>query len=158
MELNDEISALKNEAILLSEIRLILWLAGHRHYNTVTPLPSPDPARPELGFWQVETASLRDYPQQFRTFDIVRNSDGTASIFAIDVDPAVADGSPAALSRAYGVGALKLFKMDEAVHMGDLVLPPLPYMPTGSYNAELVVQLSPEMQARLRNCGTPLRD
>ena len=140
-------------AKLHSYPNLILWLAGHRHYNTITPLPSPDPARPELGFWQVETSSLRDFPQQFRTFDIVRNSDGTASIFAIDVDPAVADGSPAALSRTYGVGALKLFRMDEAVHMGDLAMPPLPYMPTGSYNAELVVPLSSEMQAKLSGLG-----
>ena len=48
---------------------LLLWMAGHRHINTVTPQPSPDPANhPEYGFWEVETSSLRDFPQQFRTF------------------------------------------------------------------------------------------
>jgi len=140
-------------AKLHSYPNLILWIAGHRHVNTITALPSPDPARPELGFWEVETSSLRDFPQQFRTFEIVRNSDDTASIFATDVDPAVADGSPAAISRAYGVGALKLFKMDEGTVLGDITLPPLPLMPTGSYNAELVVQLSPEMQAKLSRLG-----
>ena len=134
---------------------LILWIAGHRHYNTITPVPSPDATRPELGFWEVETSSLRDFPQQFRTFDIVRNSDDTISIFATDVDPAVEEGSPAAISRSYGVGSLKLFKMDEEGQMEGVTLPPLPYMPTGSYNAELLVQLSPEMQTKLRGMGTP---
>jgi hypothetical protein len=56
------------------------------------------------------------------------------------------------------VGALKLFKMDEGTSLGDITIPPLPLMPTGSYNAELVVQLSPEMQAKMRCYGTPLTD
>ena len=108
------------------------------------PLASPDADRPELGFWQVETSSLRGFPQQFRTIEIVRNSVSTVSIFATDVDPAVEDGSPAAISRAYGVAAQQLFKT------------PLPGLPTASYNAELLVQLSSEMQAKVRNCGAPL--
>jgi len=80
---------------------------------------------------------LRDFPQQFRTFEIVRNSDETVSILTTDVDPAVEDGSPAATSRTYGVAAQQLFKN------------PLGLEPTCSYNAELVVQLSPEMQSEL---------
>ena len=51
----------------------MLWIAGHRHRNPVTAFASPDPERPELGFWKIETSSLRDFPQQFRTFDIVRS-------------------------------------------------------------------------------------
>jgi len=118
---------------------LILWLAGHRHLNTVTAQKSPDPARPELGFWEVETSSLRNFPQQFRTFEIVLNSDNTVSIFTTNVDPAVRDGSLAAQSRSYAVAAWEIFNLTT-----DL-------MPTGSYNAELVIQLSPEMQGRLRS-------
>ena len=119
---------------------LILWISGHRHYNSVTALPSPDPVhRPELGFWEVETASLRDFPQQFRLFDIVRNSDNTISIFTTNVDPAVKKGSPAAKSRSYGIAASEIFPG-----------PPLPYAPTGAYNAELVKQLSAEMKAKIK--------
>ena len=125
---------------------LILWAAGHRHINTVTAFKSPDPARPELGFWQVETSSLRDFPQQFRLFEIVRNSDNTVSILATDVDPIVKEGSPAAISRSYAVAAQQIFKND------------MPFLPTGSYNAELVAPLSPEMQARLQKAGKPIRE
>jgi hypothetical protein len=53
---------------------------------------SPDPVNaPEKGFWHVETSSLRDLPQQFRTFEIYLNSDYAISIVATDVDPAVKD-------------------------------------------------------------------
>ena len=137
-----------SEAQLIAKLHefpnLIAWVAGHRHGNTVTAFKSPDADRPELGFWQIETASLRDFPQQFRTFELIRNSDNTVSILAIDVDTAVRAGTPAAMSRSYAVAAQQIFDN------------PTPYLPTGSYNAELVVPLSPEMQARIQGYGTPL--
>jgi metallophosphoesterase (TIGR03768 family) len=123
---------------------LLLWIAGHRHFNTVTAQISPDKSRPELGFWEVETAALRDFPQQFRTFEIVRNSDNTVSIFTTNVDTAVRDGSPAARSRSYAVAMKQIFNTT------------LPYMPSASYNAELVKPLSPEMQVKIQNYGTPV--
>ena len=124
---------------------LILWVAGHRHVNAITPFTSPQPDHPELGFWQVETSSLRDFPQQFRTFQIVRNSDATLSIFATGIDPAVAPGSLAATSRGYAVAAQQLFRNQ------------LSTQPTGAANAELVIALSAEMQRKLQQSGTPLR-
>lgn len=123
---------------------LLLWVSGHRHQNTITAFKSPDPAHPERGFWEVETASLREYPQQFRTFEIVRNSDNTISVFTTDVDPSVSAGSPAAISRSYAVAAYQIFNLTaDPEHVG-------------SYNAELVKQLSPEMQEKIRNTGTPV--
>lgn len=124
---------------------LILWVAGHRHVNVVTPMASPDADHPELGFWEIETSSLRDFPQQFRTFEIIRNSDNTISIITIDVDPAVKDGSMAATSRSYAVAAQELFTNQV-----------MPLLPTGSYNAELVKQLTPEMQEKIQKYGTPI--
>jgi metallophosphoesterase (TIGR03768 family) len=123
---------------------IILWIAGHLHRNMVTAFKSPDPNRPELGFWEIETSSLRDFPQQFRTFEIVRNSDNTVSIFTTDIDPAVKDGSLAEISRFYAVASLQLFKNR------------LDILPFGAYNAELVKQLSPEMQVKIQNYGTPI--
>ncbi len=134
------------EAQLIAKLHeypnLILWLAGHRHLNTVTPFPSTDP---QYGFWQIETPSIRDYPQQFRTFKIVRNSDNTISIITTDVDPAITDGSLAAISRSYGIAALEIFN--------NFVLQP---QPSGMYNAELVKQLSPQMQTVIQNYGIPI--
>jgi len=99
-------SSVVSDATLLSYLHaypnLILWIAGHRHVNTVTPQPDPE-GDPTLGFWEVETASLHDFPQQFRTFDIRRNSDNTVSIIATNVDPAVMEGSPAATSRGFAL-------------------------------------------------------
>ena len=124
---------------------LILLMAGHRHENTVTPHPSPDPAAPEKGFWQVETPSLRDFPRQFRTWEILRNSDNTISILTTDVDPVVETNSPAWKSLGYAVGAFRLFGNgaldDTSSH---------------TYNAELVKILSPAMQAKIAGYGAPL--
>jgi hypothetical protein len=124
---------------------LILLLAGHRHKNTVTPQPSPDPSQPERGFWEVETASLRDFPQEFRTFDIRRNRDNTISIVTLDVDPAVEEGSPAADSRGYAIGTSRIFTNTA---FSDIT--------SHAYNAELVKQLTAAMQTKIANFGGPL--
>ncbi len=87
---------------------LLMWIAGHRHLNTVKAFVSPDPAQPEKGFWQVETSSLRDFPQQFRTFEIYVNSDYTIAIKTINVDPAVKAGTPAASSRKYAIATYQI--------------------------------------------------
>lgn len=132
------------EAELIAKLHtypnLMLWIAGHRHVNTVTAMPSPDPDKPELGFWQVETASLRDFPQEFRIFDIVRNQDDTVSIITTNVDPAAKEGSPAALSRSCSIAAKQVFEVEA----------PTPC------NTELFKQLSKKMQNKLKNCVTPL--
>ena len=85
----------------------------------------------------METSSLRDFPQQLRLFEIARNSDDTVSVLAVDVDPVFANGSPEAISRTYAVAAQEIFDN------------PIGRLPTGSYNAELVVQLAPEMREKL---------
>ena len=109
---------------------LILWMSGHRHLNTVTPQPAPGSKGPEYGFWEVETASLRDFPQGFRTFDIMRNDNNTVSIFVTNVDPAAQGTSPAMKSRGYAMGAAKISQgslTDTTSHV---------------YNAELIKPLA----------------
>lgn len=129
---------------------LILWISGHRHVNVVTPQPydaSIPGQGPQNSFWEVETASLRDFPQQFRTFDIRRNRDNTLSIVVTNVDTAVTDGSPAAKSRGYAIGAARIFGATDAI---------LADTSSHAYNAELVLQLTPEMQAQIAGFGSPL--
>ncbi len=120
---------------------LLLWIAGHRHFSTITPMPSPDAARPELGFWEVETGSLREFPQQLRTFKIARNSDGTVSVFVTNVDPIV-DNSLAAKGRSYAIAGGQIFNAWQ----------------TGvGPNAELVKKLTPAMQAKLKKLHIPAK-
>ncbi len=79
-------------------------MSGHVHRNAITPQPDPN-GDPNYGFWEVETPSLRDFPQQLRRFQIVRNSDNTISIFAIDVDTAV---NPARLQNGSDIARVDL--------------------------------------------------
>jgi hypothetical protein len=137
-------------ATLRSYPNLILWIAGHRHQNTVTAQPYDSAILsqgPQNSFWEVETSSLRDFPQQLRTFNILRNSDNTVSIMITNVDPAVTAGSPAAKSRGYAIGAQRIFGATPAI-LADTT--------SHSYNAELVKQLSPEMQAKIANYGSTI--
>jgi len=133
---------------------LILWIAGHRHINVVTPQAAPTGSGagqgPEYSFWEVETASLRDFPQQFRTFEILRNSDDSISIFVTDVDPAVAPGSPAATSRGYAIGAARIFSTPPSIPTGAAAA-----ASSLAYNAELVKQLSPTMKTIIHNLVLP---
>jgi len=124
---------------------LILVMAGHRHQNVATPFPSPDPDHPERGFWQVETVSMREFPQQLCAWEILRNSDNTISILTTSVDPVVEENTPAWDSRVYGVAAERIF--------GRLALDDTS---SHTFNAELVVPLSPTMQSKIAAFGTSL--
>ena len=139
-------------AELQSHPNLLMWMAGHRHLSTVKAFISPDPVHaPEKGFWHVETPSLRDFPQQFRTFEIYLNSDESISIVTTNVDPAVREGTPAATSRTYAIAATQIVQTwDVTTKWNPTNDPTVKPMPAGSYNAELVKPLSPAMKAKLR--------
>jgi metallophosphoesterase (TIGR03768 family) len=126
-------------ATLWSYPNLVLWVAGHMHRNTITPQPNPTADNPDYGFWTVETPSLRDFPQQFRHIQIVRNPEGNISTFVLSVDHGAApleDGSPspALKSRQCAISAQQIFA--NAGQQGPNMDPA-----TCVYNAELVIQL-----------------
>lgn len=151
---------------LHSHPNLLMWMAGHRHVNTVKAFLTDDALKPERGFWQVETCSLLNFPQQFRLFDINLNSDYTISIMATNVDPAAKEGTPAGTSRKYAVATQQIvnnsltpnFKgADPTISGYPNVLDPSitktnAAMDTNSlsYNGELFKQLSPTMEAKMR--------
>ncbi|MHC1728164.1 MAG: TIGR03768 family metallophosphoesterase [Syntrophobacteraceae bacterium] len=135
----------------------IMWVAGHVHRNTITPQPakqgadSHDPLYGH-GLWMVETPSLRDYPQQFRRFEIVRNSGNkTLSILVDSIDHAstTINGtpSPSLKSRTRAVAAQQIFgsRWQQGPGMD-------PYPSSSVLNAQLCVQLSqltPGLQKKL---------
>jgi metallophosphoesterase (TIGR03768 family) len=163
-------------AELHSHPNLLMWIAGHRHVNTVKAFVTDVSTQPERGFWQVETSSLHDFPQQFRTFDIQLNSDYTISIMATNVDPAVKEGTPAWTARKYAVASQQIVKNDlkPSFPNADPTLDGYPFTPVApfygpeafdasitktnegidpniySYNAELLVQLSAAMQTKMK--------
>ena len=144
---NSPVSLTNVLAALHAYPNLLLWICGHTHQNNIIPQPSPYPDRPEYGFWEVQTASLRDFPQEFRAFEILRNTDNSISIRVTDIDPEVAADTPAAKSRGYAIGAARIFGT-----------PCTSLTDTNSYahNAELLKLLTPPMQTKIAAYGGPL--
>ncbi|MEO6627438.1 MAG: TIGR03767 family metallophosphoesterase [Aquihabitans sp.] len=64
---------------------VVLWANGHCHEHRVIPHPG---VRPGAGWWEVNTASLIDFSQQARTYEVVDNRDGTLSILVTVLDHA----------------------------------------------------------------------
>jgi metallophosphoesterase (TIGR03767 family) len=77
-------------ALLLKFPNVILWVNGHTHVNAIQPVKRTLPTTVPGGFWEVNTASHVDWPQQARLIELADNRDGTLSIFGTIVDSAAA--------------------------------------------------------------------
>jgi metallophosphoesterase (TIGR03768 family) len=142
-------------AALHSYPNLILWVTGHMHRNNIKSEMSTN--GPAYDFWEVETPSLRDFPEEFRTFEILRNTDNSISIVTTDIDPEVTPGSNADESRGFAIGAARIFAVScpPPTSNGDGTWN---FTDAGSYttNAELIKFLTPSMQEKIANYGGPL--
>ncbi len=98
--LGDEVTAL-----LLAHPQVVLWVNGHTHVNKVTPHARPA-GGPPGGFWELNTASHIDWPQQARLVEIADNGDGTLSVFGTILDFAAPAADPAALRAPNSLAAL----------------------------------------------------
>jgi len=65
-------------ALLASYPNFFIFLEGHGHDNLVAPRPGTGDSP---GYWEVETPSDMDFPQQARIFEIVDNRDGTGIVY-----------------------------------------------------------------------------
>jgi 3',5'-cyclic AMP phosphodiesterase CpdA len=65
--------------VLLSNDQVVALVCGHAHVNRIVAFPHPDGSG--KGFWQIQTASLIDYPQQARIIELLNNKNGTGSIW-----------------------------------------------------------------------------
>jgi metallophosphoesterase (TIGR03767 family) len=83
---------------------VLAWINGHTHSNAISPHSGTNPKR---SFWEINTASHIEFPQQARIIDICRNGDGTLSLFTTLIESAAPyqalheDGSQAALASLY---------------------------------------------------------
>lgn len=69
--------------LLLAHPNVVAWVNGHTHRNGIIAHKT---AGGTGGFWEINTASHIDFPQQARLIELVDNHDGTLSIFATMVD------------------------------------------------------------------------
>lgn len=74
--------------LLLRFPNAVLWVNGHTHVNCVTPHTRHPESPVAGGFWELNTASHVDWPQQARLVELVDNGDGTLSVFGTIIDHA----------------------------------------------------------------------
>ena len=72
--------------LLLRYPNVVAWVNGHTHVNNIIPHRRPAGWQAPGGFWEINTASHIDFPQQARIVELVDNRDGTLSIFGTIID------------------------------------------------------------------------
>ena len=92
---------------LVKHDNVIAWINGHTHTNTVRAHVRKSKGKVVNGFWEINTASHIDWPQQGRILEIANNRDGTLSIFSTMVDHA----APVAWDAA---------RLDDPLHLAAL--------------------------------------
>jgi metallophosphoesterase (TIGR03767 family) len=70
--------------VLLAHPHVVAWVNGHTHDNVVRSHAREGGG----GFWEINTASHIDWPQQSRLIELMDNDDGSLSIFCTMVDHA----------------------------------------------------------------------
>jgi 3',5'-cyclic AMP phosphodiesterase CpdA len=90
-----DVTAVELDGLLASYPNLIAWVAGHTHRHCVRPfkvtgetgtngvVTAPVACKAPgacTGFWQIESASLIDFPQEQRLIEVFDNGDGTGTI------------------------------------------------------------------------------
>jgi len=119
-------------ALLQRFPNVLAWVNGHTHVNDINPRMGPTLER---SFWEINTASHIDYPQQARLLEVVDNHDSTLSIFTtlIEADSPYQvkydDRSPEGLASLYREFSLNDVHYDPARlglpkdHNTELLLP-----------------------------------
>jgi hypothetical protein len=82
------------KTLLLHHPNVVAYVNGHTHHNQVKAFKQPAKSQYRGGFWQVNTASHVDWPQQSRTIEFFDNNDGTLSIFGTILDTAASVAAP----------------------------------------------------------------
>ncbi|MGN6251680.1 MAG: TIGR03767 family metallophosphoesterase [Marmoricola sp.] len=89
--------------LFLDNPQVVAWVNGHTHRNQVWARPRPDGTG---GFWEINTASHIDFPQQSRLIELADNGDGTLSIFTTMLDHAGPASYGGDLASTVGLASL----------------------------------------------------
>jgi 3',5'-cyclic AMP phosphodiesterase CpdA len=106
----DEVSApaLEEEVrrLLAKHPNVILWFSGHVHDHKITQSRNSDGSH---AFWEIRTGSHIDWPQQSRTIEIVKSSNGKIAIGTVVFDhagPVVFNGTADELADPVALAGL----------------------------------------------------
>jgi metallophosphoesterase (TIGR03767 family) len=102
--------------LLLRYPNVVAYVSGHTHENAIDPYIN---RRSRTGFWQLNTASLVDPPQQLRTIELMDNRDGTLSIFNTVLDTAAPAAVPAPGTNAGSFSNDQLASISRAASFRD---------------------------------------
>jgi metallophosphoesterase (TIGR03767 family) len=102
----DRVNGTTVRDLLLRFPNVVAWVNGHTHHNDVQPHARPSGAAVGGGFWEINTASHVDWPQQSRIVEVVGNGDGTLSIFGTIIDHAAPTAWPTGPSTPLELAAL----------------------------------------------------
>ena len=91
------------KAELLKHPNVVAWVNGHTHKNEIVAHKATSGTG---GFWEVNTASHVDFPQQARLIELVDNHDGTLSIFGTMIDHAGPAAHGGNLANTVGLASL----------------------------------------------------
>ena len=91
------------KAALLEHPNVVAWVNGHTHRNQILAQTN---AAGTAGFWEINTASHVEFPQQARLIELLDNHDGTLSIFTTMVDHAGPAAYEGELGNNLGLASL----------------------------------------------------
>jgi hypothetical protein len=101
-------------SLLLRYPNVVAYVAGHTHDNRVDLV-----RRGRAGFWQINTASHADTPQQSRLIELMDNRDGTLSLFATVLDHAAPIEAPAPGTAAAALTDTQLASLSRVLAWND---------------------------------------
>jgi hypothetical protein len=103
------------KALFASTPNVIAYVAGHTHANRVDFFKGSK----GRGFWEINTASHIDWPEQSRTIEEMDNKDGTLSLFGTLLDSAAPAAVPAPGTSALTMSPAQLASLGRTLSYND---------------------------------------
>ena len=100
--------------LFLKYPNVIAYVAGHTHANRVDLY-----RKGRAAFWQINTASHADWPQQSRLIEVMDNRDGTLSLFNTVLDHAAPAEAPAPGTDASALTDAQLASVSRTLAFND---------------------------------------